>query len=205
MMNNCIKRLNKTNKFKINDFLEKYKVNVRSQGIFVNRMAEKLGVLFIYSKNLEYCQLYFDNGDGFKESNSVKVPYYLNDNIYSAEYIVAKECKNIRVDFINKELINIKRVILNDEEISFERIENCIVIEDNCYSINDDPYFIIDGNIKKINIQLEFEYNKGGELFGRINNKLNNLEQRNKELEEQNRLLERKNVVKRVRKVFKRK
>ncbi len=198
MMDNCIKKLNKTDKFQITKFLEKYKSYIRGNGIFVNKMAEKIGLLSTYSKDLECCQLYFDDGNGFTESNSIKIPYYIKDGIYCIDYTVTNNNERIRIDFLNKELIKIKRIVLNGKVIAYNQLENCIIVDDACYSTNNDPHFEIDGDIKSINLQLEFEYDKGGELFAKIMKERNDLEKRNKQLEETLKSKHKRRIIKSI-------
>jgi len=188
MINNSIKKMSITEKFNNEKLLKKYPTFARRESSFVNRLAEKINWLSNYSTDLEYCQIYFDEGEDFSEDNSIKIPYYIKNGFYEASYTIKKRVNRIKVDFLSKEFCKIKRILINNEEISFSKLINCMVINNECYSINNDPYIILEEPSKRINIKIEFLYDDGN-VFREFIEKQNKIENKNKKLLDDNKKL----------------
>ena len=63
-----------------------------------------------------------------------------------------------------------------------------MVINNECYSINNDPYIILEEPSKSINIKIEFLYNDGN-VFREFIERQNKIENKNKKLLDDNKKL----------------
>lgn len=157
-------------------------------------------------------QVFWDNGEEFSESNSLRVPYEFRDEYQRLKIKLPKKAKGkIRIDIgsVPLALVKVKRVFIStgnekiiSDDINIVEYSNMLLVSsmDDCktfLTINGDPQFIIDYVLKRVeddevylNLELNASFRDLQEyinIFGKNLNEttviINNLKQVIKEKE----------------------
>lgn len=137
-----------------------YKTGLEVQSLDIKKYDNKYFKLTNHDAGFDIGQLFFEYNNNFDEQHSIKSKYSIsNQNRKKVVFNVPYECKNIRFDPANVDSYYISNIKINGKSKNFST--NCKFKNGKYIFINDDPYFLFNGNFK-INdkIVIEFNYKK---------------------------------------------
>lgn len=174
MMDNVLRKIYSTKKINLDNIISKYSIDIRKSSLFVETVGNKNSIIKQYEYPLEYCTIYYNFGDGFSQKNSETKFYYKyrkSDNKYTVNFKIPKNVLEIRFDYTNKPFANLKMLKINNNKIDLKRMFNMKKYNDLYFSVNNDPYIILEKNIldsNKINISVEMEFLNSKDILEKI-------------------------------------
>lgn len=158
-MKKTLDELLKTKKFNVKKLKEKYPLLTKIAVLFVREVGTRQDTIGILEeKGLTSCQLFYDVDGVFSEENSIReISNKINENQYEVEFELKNDCKCIRFDICEKDLVEIKDIFMNGKKINNYATNNIIEIQGNQISINNDPSIVIERKFRKDN-KIKFRY-----------------------------------------------
>ena len=156
-INNILTNLSKKQRFNLNKLFNDNKQFIKNNELFVMEISKKINIIKKVENNINYCQLYYDFGDGFSEKNSLIIQYNFKNNNRILIINLPPNVLNIRIDFCNKLFVYLKSIKINNQEyIKKNLFSNVIKYKKGLLSINNDPYLAIN-NVKDKKIIIEVD------------------------------------------------
>lgn len=148
-INKTLNLLKKSPKMDYISLYQKYEREKKVAGLFVNTVARKNNDYYAVCPNIvSFCKLYLDRGRGFNELDTIQVYYKeVSANVYESVFNIENylsSIEKIRVDFLDKQLVNVEEVMINDVTVPISSMHDMIMIRDQMFTFSDDPWIIIE-------------------------------------------------------------